>query len=170
MTELEMTEYPENVLRAAEKSVLKHPNDLDKAIEQCEKSVRRLKTFDSLVDFLIHKALQDLVYEKRHTMNVSMKRAASEYGGLGKVISGHSEGLARAARSVYLYHIGGSTLGALTGDQLEQIATDEQMIADGHLFNANLCLKLQPLVKKGKTVKDCVNEKKLNAIFVGLEK
>lgn len=161
-----MTEYPESVLRIAKAAVLKYKEDVQEAVKEANKNVRRLKNFDELVDLLVSKAMQDLVYDVRHTTNVQTRRDEGKYGPGAKVGVGSSEAVQRASQSVLdSYFIGATVLGSLLGKQLQEIEDSERMIANGHNFNAELCSRLKPLVPANKTVRECVSKRKIRTIW-----
>lgn len=158
-------EFPQNVLRVVEKAVEKHPTDIEAAVTQAERAVRKLDEFSELVDTLVRHAIQELVYDCRHHMNVATKNQNGEYDNPAKVTSAASSAVQRAADSVYLFKIAGTILGDLTGKELPVVAANETAVASGHAFNAWICNKLSPLVPEDKRVRDAVSEKKLRSIF-----
>lgn len=157
--------YPKKVIDVANKMAEKYPSDISKATEEAEKKIRKLPEFNELVDILIRNAVQDLVYDARHRSNVQVRRENGKYGTGAKVVSGRSTSVNRAAKSVYNFHIAGTVLGAIRGDQLISIAVSEEETAEGYLFNARLCRRLSGIVPKDKTVKDAVTERRLRSIF-----
>lgn len=161
--------YPESVLVAVQKATDENPDDIEAAISQAERAVRKLPDFDSLVGALISEAVRELVYRTRGVMNVQIKRDAAMYVGIAKV-SSLSEGVAKVYRSVYEYKIASTTLGRLTGKQLPEVAESERAIAGGHLFNAELCEWLAEQVPEDKSVQQCVPEKRLRPMFVKIQK
>lgn len=163
-------EFSQNVLTAAKQAIKKFPNDVSKAVDEAEKTIRELPEFKSLVDTLVRSAIQDLVYDARHRHSVSVKRGAGCYGTPPKTLTGASPGVRRVSESVYSFHIAGTTLGRLKGGQLLSIAENERAIATGHSFNARLCLKLKSLVKDDQTVREAVSEQRLRSIFREVQK
>ena len=158
-------EFPESVLRAVERAADNHPADIQKAIDAAEKAIRRLPEFETLVADLVRSAVQEMVYDARHSSNVTMRRLAGEYGGPAKTVSGDSAAVTRAAESLYCYRIAGTVLGSVLGEQLGDIAASELAKADGHAFNGRLCLRLKAMVPKEKQVRECVSEKRLMTVF-----
>ncbi|MHC4278448.1 MAG: hypothetical protein ACYSTI_14195 [Planctomycetota bacterium] len=157
-------EYPETVYSAVDRAVRRWGDDIDKAVNWLNLSLRRRKDFDDLLDGLLQDACRDLIHDRRHTINVKIRNQNGHYDKRPKVQTGGGAGQ-RAAESYYDYYIGGSTLGLLQGDELEEIADHEEAIAEGHTFNARLCRKLRKIVSDGKLVKDAVSESRLRKIF-----
>jgi hypothetical protein len=145
----------------------RHPDDIEKAVDDAVERIRKLKEFPKLVDELVRSAVRHVVSDCRHTANVAMKLAAGEYGGPAKVTAGKATD--RVAQNYYAYFIGGRTLGSITGDELEDIAASEANRAKGHEFNSRLCLRLKPFVAKGKTVRECVKPAKLASLFKDIQ-
>jgi hypothetical protein len=162
-------EYPDNVLRIAERAAKQHPDDITKAVDCAERDVRALPEFREIVAVLVRGAVQGLVYEARHQTNRSIRREAGEYGGPAKV-SGASDAVNTVYKSVYDYCIGRTTLGRVLGKELPGIAESERAIAEGHVFNAELCEALSRMVPEERAVKDAVPEKKLRGLFRRLQR
>ena len=156
-------EFPESVEHAIASAVAKYPNDIDKARKHAEAAIRKLPEFKSLVDQFISKAIQEMVYDCRHTENVRTKRQAGYYGQRAKLKVGES--VRRAYQSTYDYYIAGRTLGEIKGAELADIASSESEKANGHRFNSMLCTTLKSMVPADKRVKDVMPEKKLRTIF-----
>lgn len=161
-----MIKYPKSVLDVARRAVEKYKEDTQLAAKEANKNVRRLKDFEELVDLIVFKAMQDLVYDIRHATNVQTRNDAKKYGPGPTVRPGTSKVALQPTQSVLeTYYIGSTVLGSLKGSELGKIATDERLRANGHIFNANLCSRLQPLVPKNKTVRECVSQRKIDAIW-----
>ncbi len=157
--------FNEDVLKAAAKAAADHPDDIPKAVAQAEKAIRRFPDFDEMIDSLVSQAITDLIYDARHTISKRMRNAAGDYAPDAKVVVGKSAAVQAAARSVYDYCIGGTTLGMLTGEQLRAVADSEEAIANGHLVNVRLARKLASIVPLKKTVREVVKEARLQKIF-----
>jgi hypothetical protein len=158
-------EYPTSVLEIAERQAARFPADIDSAVNEAEKAIRRLPEFDSLVDLMVHNAVQELIYSFRHRDKVQMKNDMGQYGGPAKVTSGASAVANRAERSAYEFHMAGTMLGLILGKDLESIAQSEAAIAHGHDFNARLCRRLMSLVPDESRVQDAVSEKRLRRLI-----
>lgn len=150
----------------------KHANDIDAAVDECERRVKRLADFADFVGDLVRQALRQQIYDCRHRANTEQRRASGFYGGAAKVLAAASEAVRDAAseKSLYDYFVAGATLGTLTGEQLRATAESERTKAEGHQFNAELCGALAAIVPDGKTVKECVKENRLRTIFSGIMK
>lgn len=154
---------PESVLAIASKEAMSHKDDIDKATLRSLVKIKKLVDYEAFVHLLIEMAVRELIHNMRHRENVRMRKDRGEYGGKAKVVPG--EATAKIVRAVYDYMIAGITLGSVLGEDLQGIADAEAAKADGHSFNANLCRKLHPLVGKGKMVRECVKEAKLQKMF-----
>jgi hypothetical protein len=160
-----VNEIPRPVLDIIDRAATRYGDDIPKAVTAAEKAIRKLPDFAELAGMFVRHAVQEMLYDSRHKTNTATRKAEGKYGGPGKVVAGASDAVGRAAESVYLYFIGGKTLGALRGDELPLIAESESAKATGHEFNARLCERLRPLVKDNKTVRESVSERKLRQIF-----
>lgn len=162
-------EFPESVNEVIRDACRKFPSDITRAHAYASRLIRKLDEFDDLVNTLVEHAILGLVHQRRHHENVQIKNDTGKYSSKAKVL-GMSEEVNSVCKSVYLYNIGARTLGMLEGQELEPIADNEDAIADGHHFNANLCRRLRRLVGDGVKVKEAVSEKKLRALFNELQK
>lgn len=158
-------DFPQHVTDITKECAAKHGMDAKEATKCAIGKIRKLPDYGDLVEMLIEHAVLELVYDARHRSNIAMRAAAGQYGTPAKVQSSQSSAIQRVAESLYLYAIGGTVLGNITGEQLPQLAATEAAIAEGHEFNARLCLRLSKLVPKNKVVRDCVSERRLRNIF-----
>lgn len=162
--------FPEEVLNAVKAASKKHPGDISQAIDMAVKTITKLPNYSEFVNSLVHRAIQELVYQQRHIENTNTKKNNGSYGGTPKVNAGESHTVGKVFESVFNYKIAGTILGMVKGEDLEGIASEEEAIANGHLFNSRLCKKLSSLVPKGKMVKEAVSEKKLQSLFREIQK
>ena len=153
----------EPLLELVTKQVNAYPDDIDKAADAVIAKAKRLTSWNKWTSTLIRKGVLQLVHDCRHGLNVKMRNAAGDYGGPAQVMPGEATG--RILSSVYGYLIAGKSLGAVTGSELPEIAKSEAAKANGHQFNARLCRELAKHVKPEKTVRECVSEAKLRALF-----
>ena len=153
----------EELLKLVTEEVNANPDNIEVAVDNVIRKGSRRQAWQDWTADLIRKGVLQLVHDRRHCLNVTMRNANGEYGGPAKVTIGKAT--SRIMAGVYSYLIAGKTLGMVTGDELPDIAASEAARADGHQFNARLCLKLARLVKGDKTVKECVSEVKLKALF-----
>jgi len=153
----------EPLKKLVKQSVTKYPDDIDKCVDWTVARFKKLDEYAEYTESLIADAIRRQIHDERHGINVSMRLNRGDYGEPAKVVPG--EATARVMRSVYSYMIAGRSLGSILGEELAGIASDEAARADGHMFNATLCQKLNPLVAKGKSVRQCVPEQKLQKIF-----
>lgn len=149
-----------------QRAVGKYPDSVPDATDASIRMMRDEPAFEGWRESLVRQAVTQMVYDVRHRVNTEIRSATGGYGGPAKVTAGAAVG--RVARSLYTYMIAGKTLGNLLGEELSPIADAERSRASGHLFNARLCESLSLLVTKGKTVRDCVGERKLRQVFDAL--
>jgi len=157
-------DFPKNVVSIIEQANANNPNDIVTAVNDAVARVKRLPEYPDLVDKLVHNSIQELLYDARHRINVQIKRDSGYYGGPAKV-SHYSESINRVCASVYAYQIARRQLGKIQGNELNGIAANEDRMADGHKFNADLCRWLAELVPADKLVEQAVSERKLKAKF-----
>ena len=158
-------QYREDIVAACKDAANANPNDIDTAVKQAFDKIRRARNYAEFVDQLAYEAVRNCVYDCRHTANVQMRRQNGNYGGPAKVESSKSQSVQSVSASLYAYFIAGRTLGTILGEELPAIADSEDKRAEGHRFNANLCRALAPLVSDGKTVQQCVKQRKLKQIW-----
>ncbi len=158
-------ELPESILDAVNKAARRYPDSVKDATNAAKRVCKKLPEFAEWNDSLVWCALQDQVHEARHTMNRQTRNEQGCYGGPAKVVSGASEAVHEVARSVYLYHIAGKTLGNLFGEDLLNISKGQLETSKGYLFNSRLLEKLHKMVPKTKQVREAVTEKRLKALF-----
>lgn len=150
-------QIPESVIEAVERAVGEHPTDIPAATTQAFEEVIHLEDYEEFVKSLVWKCIQELAYDARHKTNVRIKRREGYYGQEAKV-NPVSDGVIKVY-SVYRYHIGGNMLGNIRGEELADLAEKERAIANGHVFNAELCEWLQTQVPEGKTVQETFGKK-----------
>lgn len=155
--------YPASCLKIAATSAAKYPDSIDSAAEQAERAIRKLPEFAETVDKMVTQTIRSLIHEARHKSNIALR--AGEFGGPAKV--GLSTGAANRVIVGLLdsYVIAGRCLGSLVGSELLGLRDAESERATGLLFNAAICEALAPLVPADKTVRECVSEAKVKAIF-----
>lgn len=164
--------FPESVRKAVLEAVRRSPQDTGRAIDFAEQAIRGLPEFGDLLSKLVRSAVEDLVYDVRHSLNRATRRGGeAPPGAASRATLGGTTAAREVYRSAYDYHIAGTSLGSILGKDLLGLAKREHEMAGGHLFNARLCEALRPLVADMETVKSAVpNEKKLKAIFARLQK
>jgi len=150
--------YPDNVYAKVKEIVDKY-DSLPSQIEQAKKQVRKLKGFQEIVENLIDSEITDLIYEERHSRNISQKKNAGMYGNQAKVVPSRSA----SVRGVYVsewysFTIGphGTMLGDMTRPGLIEARDAEEGIVQGHVFNRDFC---EVLISKLKDDKSTVREK-----------
>lgn len=162
--------FPDVVLKIVEEAVHKSPDNVDKSVEEAEKKIRKLATFNSIANTLITEAIQDLVYAQRSKDNRAIRKSTGYSGGKAKVIVGQSPSVQKVYSTVYEYRIAGQTLGHLMGEQLLPLSKAQKNVSESHAAMSKLLELLHPLVPTGKSVMEKVSQVKLRGLFktVGL--
>lgn len=163
-----MNIFPDEVNQVIDDAVRQYPDDIDTAVDVAVEDIMSLPCFKNIRNDLFRSAIRSLIHDKRHSINVSIKHAASKYGGPAKVKYASSEAVNRVSASCYDYSIGSRSLGSMTGVELLEVRESELAIAKGHQVNATLCERLSKIVPPEKTVRESVTEKKLWQIFQNL--
>lgn len=161
-------QWPDEVVSIVTRATERHGENIDKAAEESEVKIRALPEFKQIQEQLVTAAVRELVYDHRHRSNVEMKRETGHYDTQRAFQVGSAT--AAAYQSVYDYYISGMQLGSVLGSQLADISASEFAKANGHAFNAQLCLSLKRVVPDDKRVRDCVSEPKLRAMFTKIQK
>lgn len=162
-------DFPEAVLNVVRESEAKHPDDIDRAVKLASQRIRKLPEFAEVVDAFVDRAIRELIHDARHNETCRIRKDAGVYSATPKV-NAASQAANRVALSVYLYRIAGRTLGDLLGSELDAIAENEAQIAEGHLFNSRLAVRLKRVVPADKRVRDAVKENRLRKIMQECEK
>ena len=156
------------IQKIASEEAIRHGDDIDAAERAAFARVRRLSAFEELVNDMIRTAIRSIIQGCRCTANEVIRRKARTPSGPAKVKPGAATDA--VAEACYNYFIDGRTLGSILGKELAGIAKSEAARAKGHQTNAELALRLDPIVPKDKTVRQAVKAAKLRSIFAGLEK
>jgi len=159
-----VVKFSEDVLEIVGRAVEKYPNDVDRSVKYAEPLIRDLPEFESIMNQLITQAIRELIHNHRHTQNTAMRKETGDCHSKPKV-NNASETIRKIERDYYNYYIGGKTLGMIRGSELKDIAASEREIAGGHIFNAELCEALQPLVGDSQMVQSAVSKSKLKEIW-----
>lgn len=158
-------DFSEEVLDIVRHSVAKYPNDVAKATDYAEERIRKLATFQSLVNSMITTSVQTLVYRARQTSNLALRRSAGGVGSTPKFNAAESKSFAEVEASYFNYYIGGRTLGSVLGSELPDIISEEDAQVEAHSANAEICRALAKLVPPDKTVQQTLTDAKLKKIF-----
>ena len=156
---------PPSILEIVHKVTEKYPDDIQEATDAAIKQIKNLSDYQSFVNGLVHMAIRDQIYQRRHQVNVKLRREAGGYDTTNKHSPAESSVVEGVYRSCHDYFIAGRTLGDLLGNELAEVESSERAIANGHLFNANLLAELRPLVKAEKRVREVVKEAQLRRLF-----
>jgi len=160
--------FSDEIQTIVKAAAAKHGDEISKAVDNAVWRIRKLSDFKSMVDGLVRSAIQELVYDARHKMNIKIRQDMGSYGQPAKTITGASVAVAMASASLYSYYIDGTSLGSVQGSDLARIAESETAKADGCTFNAALATRLDKIVPNKKLVRDVVSEAKLKKIFMEL--
>ena len=158
-----MIEFPDVVMDVVKAMAFKYPKNPNRATQETIKKIKKMDVFESLLDDLIFKAVQELIWDARHQANREIKKAGGGYSGPAKVNHGGSAAMKKIYISAHFsLRIGGSLLGMTRGEELEGLALNEAGRSNGHAFNARLLQSLIPLVPANKTVLESVSSKRLD--------
>lgn len=157
--------FSDEVLLVVREANTNNPSNIENATAEALRGVKRLSSYDELVDTLVEHAVQDLVHDARHEVNRIIRQLSGAYSSKPKTLVGDSPAVMRAEVSVYHYRIAGTSLGEVLGKELLDIAAHEENRANGHIFNTRLCRRLAEIVPNNKKVKNAVKEKQLKMFF-----
>lgn len=146
---------PDAMNRIVAEAAAKYPSDINKAVVEAERRIRRDVASDELKKLVRH-SIQERIYDWRHDQNERFKAA------------GEGNGKATEAE-VYNYFIGGMVIGNVTGKMLSELAASEQEKANGHALNAAVCRKFAGVVPETKMLKRCVSAAELHEAFQTIE-
>jgi len=132
--------------------VSRFPQDITAAVNEAERRIKRISGKDETSDLVRH-SIQEQIYDVRHKEN-------EKYKSDGKP----------ASEDLYVYFIGGSTLGNLTGKMLAELADSEQQKAEGHALNAAICRRFAEIVPEGTMLKRVVSTDDLRQAFEDLRR
>jgi hypothetical protein len=152
---------PDKVREVVAKAAREHP-DARRAVACALEKVGKLPDYTDYVAALVEHSVSELVYDARHEMN----RERRPEGGppAPGVVRPPGEALSRVYDNLYLYRIGGTTLGRLKGEDLLPLADQEGCKGRGHLLNeALLRWCADQKVPEGEPVEDHIPEAKLRA-------
>ena len=158
-------ELPEKVLEIASEEAKKY-DDAEEAITRAKRKIFKLSGFMDLAEkyfkHFVSCRVQEIVYDVRSHEN---RKIRNQTVSVQKVRPIRSKLVSRVNSSVYFsLRIGGNVLGNLFGEELADLAAQEESISAGHAFNAGLLRELIEIVPKNKTVSSSVSSKKMDEI------
>ena len=163
-------QLPENVVATVRAVCLANRESLDDQIAKSIKAVRDLDDFEDFAQRLIDGMIQEAVYDERHRINYKPPRNVKEYG-LPSPVAGKQHKMANrmlneAFVGGYSHYIAGTTLGNITGDQIDGIVASEEAISATHHGLANVLrwCKSRGVVGE-KRVRDVIKERDLRRNF-----
>lgn len=165
-----MTDYPDSLLSIIANAAEQHREDIDQAVECAEKAWLADESAPEFAAQLVRQALRELIHGYRHRMNVSLRKAAGEFGGPAKVVPGEVTSAIAERALLDSYTIAGRTLGSILGKELPSLQKTEQEKSDGAAFNARLCERLAAIVPEDKTVREVVTERQAWKLLRELKK
>lgn len=160
-----MTEFPEDFRSIIKTAAMEHFEDVAAAVDSAYQQIIELEDFAEFQEKLIRHSIQEHVYDFRHQTATDLKRRNGDFGGPAKV--GTSTGAAnRVAAMCFLdsYPIDGRSLGSILGKELPALRDAAIGRGRGAFVDAAVCSALIPLVKEDKEVRQCVTDKKAEAI------
>lgn len=93
--------YPKELPEIARKAVDRYPSNIEKSTDIALRLIKRLPEYDDFMESLIRDAVQDIIYDIRHSDNVAMKRANGMYNIEPKVIVSNSSAVLEVFKSLY---------------------------------------------------------------------
>lgn len=162
----------EEVVAVVRKAVAKHGDDVQVAVGEAIKLVRKLPSFETFVSELVDQQVRRMVYDERHSQNIRLRAAVRSGGNVEsqqKVNIAKSKTVLAESRWFGLF-IGGMTLGNIAGADLVPLAEKEESLASGHQFNALLLRKLSSKVPEGKTVREAIKASELDKLADNIQK
>jgi hypothetical protein len=153
---------PEALLTFVKEAIVATQNtDVDSATKLAYSRWRKHPDYETHRDAMIEEFVRSVVCDQRHATNKNLRRDAGDFGG-GAKVSLSTGAVNRVMEQCLLdtYVINGKRLGDILGSELPEFAKAERERASGHAVNAALCERLQPLVGKEKSVRECVKDRK----------
>jgi hypothetical protein len=159
-----MSSIPEKVREICKRVEEEYCTDLDCAIMEAVKEVKKHSDLQLWVDDLVSRAVQDLVYQIRFNRNRATKVKATQeapalvgVGGkpytLERVLTGRSKAVSElSALEVLRIRIGQGTLGSMLGADIEAEADKVRAQAKGKFQMASFLDSLKDRVKPNQTV------------------
>lgn len=156
--------FPRHVLDLVDEAVMRHPSDIDKAIEEAMAEAQKLDDYEKLLVSHFRHSIQTLVYAARGRFNQSLKQDAGLYHTRTKINPMDSEGVRKVYKSIFDMHIAGTILGDILGEDIPGLKAHEKAKAAGHTKNFDLLewIESQKVPAK-KRVRDAIPERKLAA-------
>lgn len=149
--------YPDEFNDLTKSAADNYRDDIEGGVDFAYRRWSKSELFAQFTERMVRDAIRAKIYERRHAVNVQIRREAGFYGGKAKVSSGSSV-VNEVARNILTeYSIAGITLGRILGSNLFAIAEAEEARAEGHLFNMRVCERLAKIVPADKTVAQAVS-------------
>ncbi len=168
-----MERIPKSVFDLIRRVCEQYPTDSNKAADEAEKRLKRLKDYPIYAEIMARRGIRDSVHDQWHNNNKKIKKDAKDWPGQDpKVVVGTSKAVQEAANRIWEYHIAGNLLGRIVCNELPALGDQELARANGYAFKGNLCHRLYGMVPKSKRelrVSEVLSEKKVRAVFVELQ-
>jgi hypothetical protein len=153
---------------------MNHIADIEAALKEVKRQLK-IPKLPEWIAGLVDNALREQIHFARHISNRKLRKANGAYGGPGKVgASGALDAVADSVwqQSVFSHTINGWLLGDIPKEDLLSFAEIEDERAAGSMFNAELCRECYQACakKKGGTVRDCLPEMAVEAMFKKIAK
>jgi len=157
-----------NRIRGLAQAIARSEANAEDAIRMAIAAARADNDFGTYAVELAEQAVKGMVYDARHAHNVQLRKAASQHAAATR--SGNTAAVqavqAVCKSALRSYSIGGVSIALLTGRQLPGLIAAEEARADGHLFNARLMRRLQPLVGDDAPIGSVLSEEQFSLILI----
>lgn len=156
---------PDSIRDVINQSVDAEPN-AQLCVEKAFVAVQALPDYPLWVGSLVKNAVQEMVFSRRHTLNVRIKNSAAQFT---KSYNTNLDGKS-AVEEVKIkgildsMYFGGRLFGDLRGEEIDPLAQSMLESAKGATFKAKLLLAARKLVPDGFTVREKITAKKADAI------
>ncbi len=157
-------ETPDWLRQLAVVAVAAHPADIAVATDRLLARARRHPDFAALADAMIRDTLLHLIHDVRHQQTVKAKQP-EPYLGKAKVERSRCDDLDDIYDRMRNYYINGTVLAFIKGEDMEELAQNEESLAGGHLLNARVLRRLRKLTPDGCTAGEKVKPKQFDRIL-----
>lgn len=159
----------QEVLDICHDAVDEHPDDLESSLLQALRKVRGLDNFAEIQDQLVREAIQNTIYQRRHTRtattNQAIRNDVKKYGGPAGVVMADSKTVQRHHATAFEYKIGGQTLGDLRGKDIPVLIGSIRNRAEIETSHLYLLQELEGRVDELKTVRRSVDLAELERLM-----
>jgi hypothetical protein len=156
----------------AEQAVVENPDTVEQAVKALMRATGIGEKGQDSVHLLIYHGAVHLVHEARHQINLRIRRPPDPKAAAKVKVDSPaiSAAFAEIQSSTYNYFLGGKQLGAMTSEDLERTARQEESKSNGHRIHVLWLRSIQDLMEEGKTVRECIPEQKLRELRQEVER